>query len=157
MIYSFDIGTKNFAIYIEDENNNPYFIDNVDLTPYSCKNLYIYLKPIFLKFPVKTALIEKQVFANKKASMVSYNLEAIIFMQFPESNVYFINPKNKTFLKDVKGCTYKMRKLASVESASNYLENNFLLEKLNSFKKKDDICDAICQLMFYKNNKTKLV
>lgn len=144
-IYSFDIGVHNFAFYSE-VNSCPEILENVNLNPYCFEKLKHTLG-LYLNNP-DIVLIEQQLHQNSKSKVVQNHLEAYIKLIYPNCKVIFVNSKNKFFIRKPEK-NYKDRKQCAVLSAQWYLGQKSinLLEKLNSYKKKDDMADAVCQLI----------
>lgn len=154
MITSIDVGIKNFGIFITDNSFSPVYLDNINLSPYSINKLILTLDNLFLEklkqfdFNNQTVLIEQQIVKNNKVFRVSCNLEIYFKIRF-NSDIIFCNSKNKDLKKSTN---YKERKKNSIEKCTyflNTLEDKSWLNKINTFKKKDDIGDAICQFIFY--------
>lgn len=155
MILSIDIGIKNFGVYLVDDDHNPMFLKNINLSPYSIDTLILKLTEIcytfnFINDSKTLVLIEKQLTKNVKATIVSAHVEAFFKIKYPKIQVIFCNSKNKGINKTTQ---YKTRKLLSVQKAEKYLEdtNYEYAIVLKSSKKRDDMADAVCQLITYLN------
>ena len=67
--------------------------------------------------------------------------------------IYYISAKNK--LKNIPNIvSYYNKKCKGIELVSEYLKKNNinLLKYLNTFKKKDDLCDALLQALYWIDN-----
>lgn len=149
MIFSFDIGTKNFAYYVENLFGRPETAGVVDIRPYSCQKLKTVLDEIFI--PDSIVLIEKQLPKNHTAVVVSAHLE-----------MYFVSKNCKVIFRDSKckdlsiteKLSYRKRKNRAVEKAIEYLQKNpnsrEVLKAITAAKKKDDMADAVCQLEHFR-------
>lgn len=162
MIISIDVGIKNFGIYIVDEDLRPIFLDNLNLTEknkprcrnstYTFEHLAIILDDILIQFPhdISTVLVEKQLKKNFDICRVESHVEAYFKIKHPKCNFVFCNPKNKNIPAKT---SYSVRKGNSVILAKKYLENNFpdneVKNKMLCSRKKDDMADAVCQLLYY--------
>lgn len=154
MIISVDIGTKNFGIFVVDNEHKPIYCNNVNLSPYDIGKLVMYLnnttKELKLDNTEKViVLVERQLPQNFIANVVQNHLEAYFKIKYDNSVVVLVDAKNKGF----KRCKiYRLRKLESIEKASKYLQEQFpdFYLELHKHKKKDDISDAICQYLAYK-------
>lgn len=150
MKVSIDIGIKNFGVFMVDNLNNPIFVKNFNLKPYSIQNLINVLNECNIpKDEENIILIEQQLHKNFNACIILAHLEMYFFTTFPEkTKVKIINSKCKNIIQTP---TYKNRKNNSVKKAEEYLsnKNSDLLKIFNSYKKKDDMADAITQLLFF--------
>lgn len=154
MIISIDIGIKNFGIFITDNDFKPLFLKNLNLHPYSATKLKESLDKILLKFNFSvefpnTILIEQQLACNKKACFVAAQTEMYFLIKFPNIEIIFCNSKNKNLGKVE---SYSKRKKESVEKANAYfIETGEMdyFEILAKEKKKDDMADAVCQLVTF--------
>lgn len=147
MIISLDIGVKNFGIYLVDKDFKPIHIENINLSPYSVDKIINLFSDKKYK-DIELVLIENQMNINKLACKIQAHLE--MFFAIKNIKIIFCSPSKKDLDKTYGN--YKLRKKLSVLKAKEYLEkNNYIdfLEKLNNNKKKDDISDAICQLLSY--------
>lgn len=156
---SIDVGTKNCGIYIVDSQLKPCYINNINLTPYSAKKLLTIFNDIFDNLDVKiddkiTVIIENQLKKNIKMTAVMHHIEMYFLVKYQKCDIILLSPKNKYIEKSL---TYSQRKNKSVDIATEYFQKNYpeFYEKLMTFKKKDDISDAVCQLLFF--NKMKIL
>lgn len=166
MYLSIDVGIKNLAFIIFDENNKIMDWNVVELCEKTTnskkislvdigKKLYDALENI--KLPIKTVLIENQIGPN---AIRMKSIQGMITLYYISKNVFDIqywNASNK-LKKYIKGKTsYKERKTASVKITKLLLEEHY--KEYNDFfikhKKKDDLADCFLQLLDYlsKNNK----
>lgn len=166
MYLSIDVGIKNLAFIIFDENNKIIDWNVVELCEKTTnskkislvdigKKLYDALENI--KLPIKTVLIENQIGPN---AIRMKSIQGMITLYYISKNVFDIqywNASNK-LKKYLKGKTsYKERKTASVKITTLLIEEHYI--EYNNFfikhKKKDDLADCLLQLLDYlsKNNK----
>lgn len=152
MTCSFDIGYYNFAFYIDLEDytyfnsikiSNNYKLYNIETFFNILSNFHHIFKQC------KTFLIESQMYENKK---IMFHLESWIFINFNIKPI-FINSRCKNKFFNIKG-KYKSRKLQTIKQAYK-LMNKQELELLEKFEKKDDICDAYCQFIYFQKNMKK--
>lgn len=151
MIFSFDVGIKNFAYYAENLFGRPEFAGVVDIRPYSPFKLMEILDEIFV--PNSIILIEKQLPKNHKAVIVSAHLEMYFTMK--DCKVIFRDSKCKDLSISEK-LSYRKRKERAVDKALEYLKNlegsDEVVAAISNAKKKDDIADAVCQLGHFRKN-----
>lgn len=150
---SVDVGTKNCGIYIVDEKLKPYYLNNINLTPYSPKKLVEIFNNIFESLNITSndtikVIIENQLKKNVKMTTVMHHIEMYFFVKYTKCEIILLSPKNKYIEKSL---TYKQRKNKSVEITKEYFQKYYpdFYDKIMAFKKKDDISDAVCQLLFF--------
>lgn len=151
MILSIDIGIKNFGVCVYDkENGCMKYLDNINFFPYNLDKLIVFMNDLTEKYTITETIIEKQLPQNYKACLVAAHLEVYFKLKLPECNLIFQSSKLKGIGKQPN---YQERKSSSVKKAGEFLK-----EKESDFytifreaKKKDDMADAICQLMYYCN------
>jgi len=177
-VASFDIGKYNFAFCVESIpilnfiNSNVHtvdlighleLIDNISLLTnkaqqrsisYSFDDLYAEcMSRMHIWDKCTIFLIEQQYDRNKIANKIQNHLEAFLKINYPFRQILFISPRRKTF--GVTGLNYKNRKKYCIDNAMYILQNRndtATIEILKKFKKKDDICDTICQLSSWKKH-----
>jgi hypothetical protein len=169
-IASFDIGLKNFAFCIEDipssidPTNSVWlqgsitYMENYELCTkvYSFEKLLTFLTNRKHRWEgVDLFLIEQQMHINNKASKMAHQLEAYFKIVFPGSRTLYFSPKFKTKAFEEFGVpkTYAQRKKFTTNLVLKYLDerqDTISLQYLTSLKKRDDVCDAVCQLQAYK-------
>jgi hypothetical protein len=177
-IISFDIGIKNMAICIMRGDNIVKWglIDIGKCAKMSevgkiTDNLIIEMDKIVMDYmeghdDKYIILVENQP-VMKAPTMKS--IQMILYSYFKILNVHEVYNidvqlvsamKKNSFLKckgkDVKNKVYKSYKNNSIEYIESYLTENGLkseLDILESYKKKDDICDALLQILCFKENK----
>ena len=169
-ILSIDIGIHNlgwcvmtnneenieFGLYDIDENNKT----KTDIVLYRTKIVHSFVNSIFDKFNINTVIIERQVNVNTMAMELMYCLVSAIYIH--TQNIIIFDPKLKfttlSLKYDIKN---KQHKKLSIHIVSNYLEHNhpLLIEKFNSYNKKDDISDSLLMILtyIYKHDKRKLL
>lgn len=174
IIISFDVGIKNMAVCIMKDDDIIHW-DIIDCGNSAkatevgkiADNLIIELDKLVIDHMESgddyTVLIENQP-VMKAPTMKS--IQMILYTYFKILNVheeYKINVqlvsamKKNSYLKK-KGCDikkeYKSYKTNSVEYIEKYLEdkgNKNNLDFLKTFKKKDDLCDSLLQILSYRN------
>jgi hypothetical protein len=174
-VASFDIGKNNFAFCVEqipiysfvttdntDTVGKIVSVSNIKLgenkKKYTFSNLFgILVKQMRLWETCTVFLIEQQYTKNKVATKIQHHLEAFLHTTFPFRPIFIISAKLKT--NKLSGgnynMTYKQRKQFCIDQAIQILLNrndSLTLKELEKYKKKDDICDAICQLSSWKKN-----
>lgn len=90
-------------------------------------------------------VIERQVPQNVQCMCISHACFAFFLTKFRDVNVAFINANSKPLSK-----SGKQKKSESVKLARKFLEDmnsTYWLDKLNAEKKKDDLCDALLQIV----------
>jgi hypothetical protein len=167
----FDIGIHNFSFIIADidkaENSfDLKYIENKDLLPNVNVNklsldqsffklFHSYLKTMHDLFAnCDYCLIEKQLLSKKnfKACKVYEQLYAHLCIFFPKIKLVSFPSKNKYFDHSYHKMNYKDRKNWAIHYICLQLENqkdDVMIDWLNCFKKKDDICDCILILLSY--------
>jgi len=158
MTASFDIGKHNFAICVEDVNNNISYLDNIMLakTKYEFKHLFACMETrTSIWNTVNTFVIESQYRDNSVAKKISFHLEAYLKTKYPTKRVVMFSSRMKTAgLK----MTYAARKKHCINAATQLLQDRNdadALSIINASAKKDDLCDAIMQLQIYKSHINK--
>ena len=153
-----DIGIKNLGLALYDGNFNLKF-ELINMTEKSkYKNIQMYVSKIIkildninLRYNLKCILVEKQVLKNRICMM----LQSSVLTWCIINNVKYhsFDPKLKFKYSKIKLNTKKKEhKKESVKYASNILLNlGYSLDYFNTFKKKDDISDAICMVVMYYN------
>ena len=166
---SIDIGIKNlgFAIYnqigsldfglynINDDIKDP-TNSKTNVITERCKAIKRFFESLKFK-SYEAVIIERQVANNSIACYLMYSIatEALNYT----NNVIIFTPaeKFKTF-QIPYSTTNKQHKRLSITLASNLITKHFpkMIYKFNTFKKKDDIADAINQLftVLYQNDIT---
>ena len=151
MIISFDIGTKNLAYCIFDENKrlidwkllslqSKHELDTID-------EIYMLFDEI-IKYDITQCIIEKQLSSNRKMLITANTIAAYYVFQCVD--VKYISPKKKT---DGKKLTYHQRKKYTIGKCHmllhNYTNDQVLIDYYNEAKKKDDLADCFIQLVNY--------
>ena len=153
-----DIGIKNLGLALYDGNFNLKF-ELINMTEKSkYKNIQMYVSKIIkildninLRYDLKCILVEKQVLKNRICMM----LQSSVLTWCVINNVKYHSFDRKLKFKYTKtklNTKKKEHKKESVKYASNILLNlGYSLDYFNTFKKKDDISDAICMVVMYYN------
>lgn len=147
-IISFDIGVKHLA-YCTLYTENNYNFGIFDITATQPINRLHKLREYLDTLPsTLLVVIEQQVITNS----VAMNIQSAIAMYFisKDIEVRFYNPKDKFKVDNLKKFKGKEHKQVSISYARNIIEktNITMLSKFESFKKKDDIADALCMSLF---------
>lgn len=149
IIVAFDIGIKNFAFAIL-ENDNVMYLDVHDLrhgNPYH--NLIVYLKQYdHLWGKVDIILIEQQLNRmNIQATKLSCHLYAYFLHRHPQKTIFEYPSIYKTKYTDfgLKTSSHKQRKDHAIQCVLKQFQEKdpVLYQWICSFKKKDDICDCV--------------
>lgn len=157
-VIAFDIGTKHLAYCALHDDQHMGFED------FKTENIKFDIIDISAKLPINRlkklkesldslpepglVVIEQQVSTN----IVAMTLQSAITMYYlvKDVPVQFYNPKDKFKIDGYKNFKGKEHKQVSISYARNILEkkNKELLTKFESYKKKDDIADALCMALF---------
>lgn len=152
MILSIDIGIKNFGVCVYDkENNCMKYLDNINFFPYNADKLILFMNDLIEQYKITETIVEKQLPQNYKACLVAAHLEIYFKLKLPDCNLKFQSSKLKGLGKQPN---YQERKNSSVKKACEFLKKEKQSDFYTRFqdaKKKDDMADAICQLMHYCN------
>nr|CAC19149.1 hypothetical protein [Diadromus pulchellus ascovirus 4a] len=125
------------------------------MMPYSAPKLKTELDRIIGDKEVQTVIVERQMVQSHAIYRVASHTEMYFAMAHPSAEYIVCDPKLKD-LKGVKG--YAARKTKAIECAKKYLQEEGMLDILASIdahKKKDDMCDAICQWLWFCANRVK--
>ena len=176
IICSIDPGYVNLGIYVEEfdisntnllEGQNRY-ANKISIDRFSSGNISISVKicNTFKKIDKIMSLcdifiIEAQMKTNPTMQMVSAVIQTYIYCTYgKESVIIDATSKSKKlgFYSDEKNDKKrkKERKLFNVDLAMEIVtlrKDIVLLSYINSLNKKDDICDAICQLITFRQMK----
>lgn len=156
MIFSFDIGIKNFGVYAENEQGYPILLLNKNLHPYTTETFIKFLDELFDNKEPSVILVERQLHKNPTMYKIFVQLEMYVKIKLNKCRFVSCDARHKDVPKNLD---YKNRKKAAVDIATKYL-NSYNDEQLvlnfNKNKKKDDIGDAICQLIYFLDKKFKL-
>ena len=152
-VLSLDIGTKNFGFTLIRYHSGQFkfFFNTFDLDT-QIDQRYTKLKGFIQKcvntYKVSYVFIEKQVNRNIVAMCLMYMVFSISCEYVPVENVKLFIPLDKFKVFSLPYCTEKKKhKKQSVEYALNFLSNTHekSYDKLQGFKKKDDIADSLNQ------------
>jgi hypothetical protein len=161
IIISIDIGMQNMAYCLAQYNNKLSIIEwktinlfteteTTNISPQSIITLFEEKLPQF--FSADVILIENQPPNSKFKKIQDYlqmffTVRGIKLIKLCHPNLKYRNVKSKQ-LKN----TYKKRKKLSISLITTYLQktkDNSNLDILNSCQKKDDLADALLQLLMY--------
>lgn len=153
-----DIGIKNLGLALYDGNFNLKF-ELINMTEKSkYKNIQMYVSKIIkildninLRYNLKCILVEKQVLKNRICMMLQSSV--LTWCIINGVKYHSFDPKLKfKYTKTKLNTKKKEHKKESVKYANNILLNlGYSLDYFNTFKKKDDISDAICMVVMYYN------
>lgn len=161
MILSIDVGIRNLAMCLIDENTNSIKQWDVSGIPpehedglYPCFRKHLDDKPWVLDST--TILIEKQPGQNKKMKSVENFLHAYFVIKLPESETIIYDARHK--VPDVSGTgktKYRQRKQTAITRCGEFLEkdtvNSSWIPHFKNSKKKDDLADTVLQALSFIN------
>lgn len=157
-LLAIDIGIKNLGLALYDNYFNLKFelINITDKSKY--RNIQIYVSKIIkildninLRYNLKCILVEKQVLKNRICMMLQSSV--LTWCIINNIKYHSFDPKLKFKYSKIKLNTKKKEhKKESVKYAKNIILNlGYSLDYFNTFKKKDDISDAICMIIMFSN------
>ena len=162
MILSIDVGIKNLAMCMLDENTKVIHHWDVSGVPpehqdglFKSLNHHLNEKPWVLE--ATTILIEKQPDKNKKMKTVENFLQAYFIIKCPTAETIIYDARHK--VSDVVGPgkkQYRKRKNTSIERCQEFIkgpENSHWLVTFAHSKKKDDLADTVMQALSFVNRK----
>jgi hypothetical protein len=163
---SFDIGEKNFAYFIaysDDGKLTAKRIENHNIMKgkqtiiQSCIEIskLLDIEPLFNKCQI--ILIEQQIRANVRAQRLSQHVWSYFYTKYPDMKVYMVQSRSKTqYFLGKNNLTAKERKAWAVEKITSILNDCKVISfdtdiknYFNQLKKKDDVSDAVLQLIAY--------
>jgi hypothetical protein len=160
MILSIDVGTKNLALCLLDEECGNLVREwDVDgIPPQHADGVYVSLRNHLDERPwvrtAKTILIEKQPERNKKMVSVMHFLHAYFIIRCPEAETILYDARHK--IPDVAGpgkAQYNKRKKVSIERCEAFIRdgptNAHWLDTFLKSKKKDDLADTVMQALSF--------
>ena len=158
MILSIDVGIRNLAMCLIDDEKVIQHWDVSGIPPESSDGLFICMRNHLNARPwtleAKTILIERQPDRNKRMKMVENFLYSYFIIKIPDSNAIIYDARHK--IPDVVGAgkaQYRKRKNTSIERCKQFLEcdekNAHWRETFNKSKKKDDLADTVMQALSY--------
>lgn len=167
MILSIDVGIKNLAMCLIDDQKIVHQWDVSGVPPESSDGLFPCLakhlndRPWVLDADV--VLIEKQPDRNRKMKMVEHFLQAYFVIKIPDREVIVYDARHK--VPDVVGAgrvQYRRRKQTSIDRCREFLEegpegNRHWLETFKKSKKKDDLADTVMQALSFNRAIAKVV
>ena len=164
MILSIDVGIKNLAMCLLDEDKNNLVVEwDVDGIPPQHKDgVYVSMRDHLDARPwvlnAKTILIEKQPDRNKKMVSVMHFLYAYFIIKCPKAETILYDARHK--IPDVAGpgkAQYNKRKKVSIERCEDFIRSNSVNSHwINTFvksKKKDDLADTVMQALSFVNRR----
>ena len=165
-VLSIDIGTKNFGFCIIQYYSTQfkYAFNTLEIGT-NINDRYIMLKKFLKKvtdtYDLSYIFIEKQVRQNTVAMCIMYMLYSMCCEYIPSECVKLFQPLQKFKVFSLPfSCKNKKHKMLSVMYAENFLwnTNEKSYAKLQEFKKKDDVCDALnqCICSMYLNGMLEL-
>jgi hypothetical protein len=162
MILSIDVGTKNLALCLldEDAGNLVRHWDVDGIPPQHTDGVYVSLRKHLDARPwvltAKTILIEKQPERNKKMISVMHFLHAYFIIKCPDAETILYDARHK--IPDVAGpgkAQYNKRKKVSIERCEAFIRggtvNAHWLDTFIKSKKKDDLADTVMQALSFVN------
>ena len=162
MILSIDVGIRNLAICLldEDHDNLVREWDVSGVPPEHKDGVYVSLRKHLDERPwvltAKTILIEKQPERNKKMISVMHFLHAYFIIKCPDAETILYDARHK--IPDVAGpgkAQYNKRKKVSIERCEAFIRdgdvNAHWLDTFLKSKKKDDLADTVMQALSFVN------
>jgi hypothetical protein len=162
MILSIDVGIRNLAMCLLDENSGnivrEWDVDGVP--PQHEDGVYVSLRKHLDERPwvltANTILIEKQPERNKKMISVMHFLHAYFIIKCPDAETILYDARHK--IPDVAGpgkAQYNKRKKVSIERCEAFIRdgttNAHWLDTFLKSKKKDDLADTVMQALSFVN------
>ena len=167
MILSIDVGIKNLAMCLLDEDRQNLVVewDVSGVPPQHKDGVYVSLRKHLDERPwvlnANTILIEKQPDRNKKMVSVMHFLHAYFIIKNPDAETILYDARHK--IPDVAGpgkAQYNKRKKVSIERCEAFIRNGPInthwLETFQKSKKKDDLADTVMQALSFVNRKEVL-
>ena len=167
MILSIDVGIKNLAMCLLDEDKNNLVVEwDVDGIPPQHKDgVYVSMRDHLDARPwvlnAKTILIEKQPDRNKKMVSVMHFLHAYFIIRCPKAETILYDARHK--IPDVAGpgkAQYNKRKKVSIERCEDFIRSNSVnshwIDTFVKSKKKDDLADTVMQALSFVNRREVL-
>jgi hypothetical protein len=176
-LLAFDIGIKNMAYCFSICNNNEFNVMNINKIDLNSKknniqniidNTIEFLDDIMnsLNIDINSKiiiLIECQMTSIMRTIQTCINtyFKVISKHQNIDIDTIYVSAKHKLKIMDIYPDTivndkYKQNKLDSIFYTTHLLTSTFkddkTLEIINSFKKKDDLCDAFLMCIYYYSN-----
>ena len=164
MILSIDVGIKNLAMCLLDEDKNNLVVEwDVDGIPPQHKDgVYVSMRDHLDARPwvlnAKTILIEKQPDRNKKMVSVMHFLHAYFIIRCPKAETILYDARHK--IPDVAGpgkAQYNKRKKVSIERCEDFIRSNSVnshwIDTFVKSKKKDDLADTVMQALSFVNRR----
>tara|TARA_B000000475_G_scaffold71976_1_gene57780 strand:+ start:5809 stop:6522 length:714 start_codon:yes stop_codon:yes gene_type:complete len=164
MILSIDVGIKNLAMCLLDEDKNNLVVEwDVDgIPPQHRDGVYVSMRDHLDARPwvlnAKTILIEKQPDRNKKMVSVMHFLYSYFIIKCPKSETILYDARHK--IPDVAGpgkAQYNKRKKVSIERCEDFIRSNSVnshwIDTFVKSKKKDDLADTVMQALSFVNRK----
>jgi hypothetical protein len=162
MILSIDVGIKNLAMCLLDEDRENLVVqwDVSGVPPQHADGVYVSLRKHLDERPwvldAKTILIEKQPDRNKKMVSVMHFLHAYFIIKCPDAETIIYDARHK--IPDVAGpgkAQYNKRKKVSIERCEAFIRggetNAHWLDTFLKSKKKDDLADTVMQALSFVN------
>ena len=167
MILSIDVGIKNLAMCLLDEDKNNLVVEwDVDgIPPQHRDGVYVSMRDHLDARPwvlnAKTILIEKQPDRNKKMVSVMHFLYAYFIIKCPKAETILYDARHK--IPDVAGpgkAQYNKRKKVSIERCEDFIRSNSVnshwIDTFVKSKKKDDLADTVMQALSFVNRREVL-
>ena len=156
-VISFDIGEKNFAYCIGNENGEIKKIAHHNIIEKkrqtiieSCISITKILEneEYITNSSDISILIEQQMRANVRAQRLSQHLWSYFNTKYPNICIKFIPSHLKTqYFLGKNNLDNKSRKKWSVAKTKELLnKNQSIVDQINNLQKQDDVCDTILQL-----------
>lgn len=146
-----DIGMKNFCIVVANDSNIEMAeIYNLTKSSY-IEDVIKILEDIIKKIPeIDIILIEKQLSKNIKCHKIETAIETYCIIN--RINYKKVHPKKKYKVYNIDLKSYFHRKKWVIEKGAYIFEKYYNNYPLESFKKKDDLCDCIIMIHLHNLN-----
>nr|QXT57831.1 RuVC-like Holliday junction resolvase [Rhinella marina erythrocytic-like virus] len=147
---SFDIGLVNMAYAISSGTTITAFgLMNLKKSTFLKSLNYLSLRLSLLEWTnIKLCLIERQQPRNTKATRLMQHIWTWVRCLYHHVEVKIIAPSHKLKTLGFTGKTYKARKQWAIDNAKYVLQGS-LEQAFGNLKKKDDVSDAVLQLIAY--------
>lgn len=147
-ILSIDVGLVNFSYCIKGSDGKITHIDRLAVTHKSVLELF---KSLDLS-DCTTVIIENQMRVNIKCVRLQQHITTYFMIVHPQIKIVPFSSKHKTCVFTQEKMTQRQRKMWSVNKALEILKErneDWVIDKINHDKKKDDMADVIMQLEAY--------
>ena len=164
MIISIDVGIKNLAYIIFNDNNEIIKWEIIELCKHNSNKvtmieiglkLYETFSDNLSEYIFDKIIIENQIGINAIRMKTLQGMITMYFISQGQTNIYYWNSRNKLKNYDIpKKTTYNERKKYSIEITKKIIGEYYVNwnEFFLSHKKKDDLADCFLQLIDSEKN-----